>query len=247
MPISLKPSEMSAGGGLWGDLDATVTGMAFKTSPPGYAQVPVTVLEVNVIEDSGEEHEQFLSCGKGNTPTPDGKGLEDGGKFNSGSNAGLFLASVITGGFPENRLEEDVSIMVGMKAHFERAAAPKRNIAKAPRADGRVFEDTVLIVTKVLQLPWDAPKTVKGKSGSAKTKTVAGKGGGDEIGKIAGEAVMQAVIENPDGLTKQQLAAKVFQIVKGKEEKAEIVKKVYDDAFLSGLDGITFVDGIVSM
>jgi hypothetical protein len=251
MPISLKPSEMSAGGGLWSDIDATITDVKFETSTfEGKVPGGVTVLALSVTDGAGEDHEQLLSCGKGNVPTADGKGLEDGGKFNSGSNAGIFLSSMVTGGFPENRMGEDISILVGTKAHFERVTAPKRSgIAKAPRADGKVFEDTILIVTKVLQLPWDAPK----KGGKAPAQAVAkskvaakGKAPEADVGDEAASAIMEVLMENPEGLTKQQLTKAVFQVVKDNPNKSAIVKMCFDDEFLAG-GAWSFENGVISM
>jgi len=252
MSISLKPSEMSVGGGLWGDMDATITGARFIMSNfGGKAVSEVPVFELTVADAAGEEYEQLLSTGKGGTPSEDGESLEGSGKLNSGSNFGLFLSSMVSGGFPENRLEDKASALVGTKAHFERVAAPKRaGLVKAPRADGKVYEDMILIVTKVLELPGakakaKAPAKVTGKAPAA-AKAKAPAGDTSEISDMALGAFMQVLSENPEGLTKQQLAAKAFAVVSANPSKTEIVKMAYDEEFMaSGPWSIT--EGIITM
>ena len=253
--LSLKPSEMSTGGGLWGDLDAVITSVKFELNTfDGKVPQGVTVLALEVIDDAGEAHDQMLSCGKGVMPSADGKGLEEGGKFNSGSNAGLFLTSMVNAGFPEPKIGDDITVLVGGKFHFERTAAPKRSgVTKAPRADGKVYEDTILIVTKVLTLPWDAKGKPKG-AGKAMGKSLAapvakGKAvvaAGDDVAEEAQGAVIQALAMESD-VTMQKLAANVFKVAAASPNKAAIVKMIYAPGFLESIEGVTLDNGVVSM
>ena len=250
MGMSLKPSEMSAGGGLWGDVDATITGVKFELSDfDGKIEVAVPVLKLEVADDAGVEYEQLLSCGKSGKPNKAGSSLEGAGAINVGSNFGLFITSLVNAGFPENRLEDDIGVLVGLKGRFDRVAAPKRSgLTKAPRADGKVFEDTVLIVSKILKYPWDKEKAGgKGKTTAAKGKAPA-KTENTEVEIVADGAVLGLLLENEDGLTKQQLAVQVFNIVKVSHPalKAEIVKLVNTDAYHEGKDWV-LEDGIVKM
>ena len=254
--LSLKPSEMSTGGGLWGDVDAVVTSVKFELSTfDGKVPQGVTVLALEVIDDTGEAHDQMLSCGKGVTPSADGKGLEEGGKFNNGSNAGLFLTSLVNAGFPEPKIGDDITILVGGKFHFERTAAPKRSgVAKAPRADGKVYEDTILIVSRVLTLPWDAKGKAKGgvaKAPAGKAPAPAAKGkavvaANDSVLEEAQGAVIQALAMESD-VTMQKLAANVFKVASASPNKAAIVKMIYAPGFLEGIEGVTLDNGVVSM
>lgn len=252
MGLSLKPSEMQAGGGLWSDIDATITGAKFMiTTFDGKVPEGRVVLELNVDDDAGEGHEQMLSCGNGKfTPSEDGGTLEGSGKINNGSNFGQFIISMVNAGFPENKLDDDIGILVGTKAHFERVAAPKRSgMTKAPRADGKTYEDTILVVTKILQLPWDAPK--KGKAmakvaGKPAAGKAAVKGTDNDVASEATDAVMEVLSGNPEGMTKQQLAKALFQVVKGNTNASAIVKMCYDEEFL-GSGPWSFEDGVVSM
>lgn len=252
--LSLKPSEMSKGGGLWSDVDAQVTAVKFElTTFDGKVPQGVTALVLEVIDDAGEPHDQLLSCGKGVMPSADGKGLEEGGKFNNGSNAGLFLTSLVTAGFPESKIGDDISVLVGGKFHFERTAAPKRSgVQKAPRADGKVYEDTILIVTKVVTLPWDAKKgggKAPGKAAPAKAPAAKGKAvvaSDSGIEDEARDAIIMALAENNE-VPKQQLAANVFKVVAGSTNKAAIVKMIYQEGFLESIEGVTVDNGVVSM
>ena len=256
--LLFAPSEMGVGGGLWGDLDATITGASFIMSNYGGAAAqPVPTFELKVVDAHGQEYEQLLSVGRGKyAPSKDGTKLiplEDGVKLNSGSNFALFITSMVNGGFPEDKLRvDDISILIGTKAHFERTAAPERKgIKKAPRADGKVYEDTILIVTRVLVLPWDA----KGKKGTAKapgkTAAPAAKGkavvaGSDDVTEEAQGAVIQALAMESD-VTMQKLASNVFKVASASPNKAAIVKMIYAPGFLDSIEGVTVENGIVSM
>ena len=257
--LLFAPSEMGGGGGLWGDVDATITGAIFIMSNfGGKADQMVPVFELKVEDANGQEYEQLLSIGRGKIAlSKDGTKLiptAEGVKINPGSNFGLFISSLVNGGFPEDKLRvDDISVLLGTKAHFERTAAPKRpGIIKAPRADGKVYEDTILIVTRVLTLPWEAKKGVgkapakapgKAAAPAAKSKALQAT---DDVGEEAQGAVIQALAMESD-VTMQKLAANVFKVAAASPNKAAIVKMIYQEGFLDSIEGVTVENGVVSM
>jgi hypothetical protein len=105
-------------------------------------------------------------------------------------------------------------------------------------------------VTKILKYPWDKAGA-KGKAPAAaapKGKAPAGKKTDSALEDVADDTVMAILLEHEDGLTKQQLAVQVFNVVKVSHPdlKAEIVKLVNTDAYHEGKSWV-LEDGIVKM
>ena len=75
--ISLKPSDAIEGGGLWSDIDGTLTKIKFiNWDANGAIPGGAAYAELHVTDDNGVEYEQKLSCGKGKfTVSPDGRKL----------------------------------------------------------------------------------------------------------------------------------------------------------------------------
>lgn len=250
--VGLAPSSMVEGGGLLSDIDVTIKEASFVMwDYAGKKPIPVPAARFLMADGEGVDHEQYWSAGSGKfAPSPDGSRLVPlvgDAAINSGSNFALLIQSIVNAGFPENRLEDDITIFQGMKAHMERVAAPRRNIQKAPRADGKVYEDTVLIVTKIIKLPWEAA----GKGGSKAKPT--GKaapaepeeGGEDEMSGLAMTTVMGLLTEK-GRMTKQQLLGAVFQALKEDPNRNAIVQVINQDEFLKG-GPWTYAKGSLSM
>ena len=225
----LKPSEMVEGGGLISDVDVTFAEVRFEMwDYNGTVPVANPAIKAKLVEvEGGAEFIQYWSAGQSKDwmASEDGKRLVSvgsGAGLNSGSNAGILITSIVNAGFPEDKIGDDISVFDGMKAHVIRQAAPKRNIQKAPRADGRVYEDTVLVVSKVLQLPWEK----KGGAASGTTTT-----SGDISEKVTG-IVLEVLGANNGTLPKQQLVTKVFQHAKSDSDRNKIVQMVHKDEFL---------------
>lgn len=204
----------------------------------GKVVVPVPALKVSMeVEGIDEPVDQYFSAGSGKDwePSKDGTKLVSIGSakgINKTSNFGILMLSLIEANFPKDKIGEDCTVFEGMKCHMIRVAAPKREgIVKAPRADGKVYEDQNLIVDSIISLPWD-------KKGKATGKTAAQ---GKETTKPAGDAadkaqtvVMEILGANPKGLDKKKLAGAVFNALKADPDRNEIVKLVYDEEFLGG-------------
>lgn len=235
----LKPGSFVEGGGLISDVDVVFQEVKFAMwDYNGSIPVANPAVMVKMTEEDGTEHVQYWSAGQSKdwVASDDGKKLVAVGNasgINSSSNAGILLTSIINAGFPEDRVTDDIGVFQGMKCHVIRQAAPKRNVVKQPRADGRVYEDTVLIVSKINQLPWE-------KKGAA-TKTAAGKAAtptavendGDAIAAKATDVVMEILTAEGKGIPKQQLVTKVFQAAKSDPDRNKLVQMVHKDEFLS--------------
>lgn len=255
--VSLNPDDFKEGGGLWTGVEGTIKGLSFKMWDYQGKAKPACAALLQVEDDQGVEYEQYLSCGGGSIyPSPDGKFiLPAGTALNSGSNFALFVLSMINAGFPKTRIADDVSVFVGGKYYFERVAAPKRSVIKQPRADGKVFEDTILTVTKIISLPGDKAKgAVKGAKKGAPSPAVIGvktataaSADGDDLSDTATMVVMEVLGNNPGvQYNKQTLAKDVFAALATNPDKAKIFQLVFaGDTFLSG-GPWTYEDGIIT-
>ncbi len=244
----LKPSEFVEGGGLVSDVDVVLADVKFVLwDYNGRVPVPNPAIMAKMVEDEGTEHVQYWSAGQSKDwmPSEDGRRLVavgSGSGLNSGSNAGILLTSIVNAGFPEDKIGDDITVFQGTKCHVVRTAAPKRNIVKEPRADGRVYEDTVLTVSKIISLPWEKKGVVA--KGVGKPQAASG-GDGDELNTKAVGLVMEILAGEGKPVPKQQLVTRVFQAAKSDPDRNKLVQLVHSDQFLgSGPWG--YEGGVVS-
>lgn len=231
-PAGLRPSQFVEGGGLVSDIDVVFEDVRFVMwDYNGTLPTANPAIKAKMVEEDGAEYEQYWSAGqhKDWVASEDGRKLVAVGNssgLNSGSNAGILLTSIVNAGFPEDKIGDDITVFKGMKCHVIRQAAPKRNIARAPRADGRVFEDTVLVVSKIHQLPWER------KRAATPTTTATAAADGSLAEKATG-LVMEVLTAEGKAIPKAQLVTKVFQLAKTDPDKNKLVQLVHTDAFLS--------------
>lgn len=247
---SLKPSDMVEGGGLIQDEDLIVTGAQFTIFDyNGKAPaVPALELVLHREEEGGGAVKQYYSVGKLTDwqPTEDGKGIAVIGKaegISLDSNFGHFSLKLVNAGFPENKLLLDISVLVGLKAHFMREPAPKRSGLKREGGEGR--EDTILVPDKILKLPWEADKEKKGQGKTSFSSAPAPgpateSGGNDQISEMATEFVLEQLASHPEGISKNQLPTAAFMKYKADKSidakiRNAVVKLVNEDVYLSGI------------
>ncbi len=234
-----KPSAMVEGGGLLDNVNATVkSARIVMFDYAGKASKPVPGIEFILLTEEGEEVSQFWSVGKPEDwqPSSDGKKIEAIGRavaLNVSSNGAYLIKSIVNAGFPEDKITDEITCFEGMEAHFIRTApATKRNVPARPaRADGRVFEDTILTVDKIHKLPWEK-KTSKatGKATPAPGPAV----GGSDLSARATDLMLQILAEHPDGLTKQQIPGLIYKKIDAKDpQRNQIVQTAFSDSFLN--------------
>jgi hypothetical protein len=232
--VGLAPSAMyEGGGGLLDDVDATIEEAAFVMFDyNGKAPVPIPAAYLKLVGEDGEAHDQYWSIGKDFSPNEDGSGLVATGTatgINKGSNFGILMSSIVEAGFPENRLGESIKVLEGLKCHLARVAAPKRSTQRAPRADGKVYDETILTINKIYQLPWEKGAG-KGKVGGKGAKVVGVED--SSLDEELQEAITGILLEKGGEVTRQQLAAAVFQSLKENPNRNAMVKRAYEDEFL---------------
>lgn len=153
---SLRPSD-AASGGFLDAANATITSARFVDSyPNGTAR---TLLRVAFEPEDGKERTEYYSAGDPAKikPNADGKSLvPKDARMNSKSGAVKFIGSVIDGGFPLDRINDDISVIDGTKVFLRRKAQPKTGNAEIDAKDR-----DLLLVERVLALPEEGAKTAK--------------------------------------------------------------------------------------
>lgn len=242
----LKPSTFVEGGGLLGDVDVTFKSVKFCMWDYNGSQPTANpAIKAELVEESGEVNEQYWSCGQAKdwVASDDGKRLIAVGSasgINVNCNGGIFIASVVNAGFPEDKIGDDISVFDGMKAHVIRQVTKREGLTKAPRADGRTFDPTVLVVSKIHKLPWEGTPTQQAQA-------TGGAGGGEgSLEEYVQGVILDVLSKEGKGIPKAQLVTKVFQEVKNHPKRNDIVQMCHRDSFL-GSGPWKLEGGVVSM
>ena len=260
---SLKPSEMTEGGGLLNDVNLKWTNVGFVLwDYNGKSPTNSPALKITLVDEDGDMSDQYWSAGdaKNWVPSPDGKRLQavsSAEKQNISTNMGILIKSLVDSGFDENKIDRDVSIFEGLVAHMIQVPAPKRGgtITRAPRADGRVFENTILVVDHIVTMPGEKKTARRGaRTPAASTRLNPADPANGELDPVA-IATLKKILEDnlgthPDGLLKAELPRLVFNELRAdKELRNSVTSLLNDDEFLSGSgEGVwEYVDGKVSL
>jgi len=244
--VSLDPSTFTEGTGLLNDVDAEWKECKFVMwdyNKRIREEVPALMV---ALQTDDELVEQYWSAGNAKdwVPSSDGKRLLPIGlatTINKASNMAHLMGSLVEAGFPRDKIQDDISVFEGMLTHMIRIPAPKRpGLKKAPRADGREYEETILVVDSIKKMPWEAEEkaAAKGKKGPPK-----GAREGDPVYEKAVETVGK-ILKEHGPVDKKQLASLAFNELKTDADRNAIVQLVYKDDFLQG-GPWQFEDGMV--
>jgi len=249
--VSLKPSTYSEGAGLLDDEDVIIKEARFTQFDYNGKLPAVPAAELTLDRGDGDTTKQYYSVGKTSdwAPSEDGKTLSAIGKATAlvkSSNWAFFVTALVNAGFPENRIEADISIFEGLEAHVIRAAAPER---KGIIKKEKEFEATILVVDKIHKYPWE--KATKATTGRGKGKAAATTKDSPTDSKIeeqTTEFVMSVLAENPDGIEKKKLPQMAFAKLKDipPTDRNKIVKLVFSDEYLSSTPFWVYADGMIT-
>lgn len=132
-----------------------------------------------------------------------------------------------------------------MECHVNRVAAPKRSGIQNQKEN-----QTLLTITKIHKLPWDAApakakkatkttKTATTKKTTAKTTTASSSSTSTDVEAIATEFILGVLADDnvmkdyPDGIPKAKLAPEAFaKFPSDDPNRQSVVRKVFEDAFL---------------
>lgn len=242
--VNLRPDSFAEGGGLIDDFDGTISDVRFiMTDYDGAIRDAVPVAKVS-FDVEGEESFQLYSVGGSNDFAPDETGmgltvLKGKSALTKKSKFGMLLDSLVAVGFPLNKMDtESIAYLVGFDGHFLRKPVEYAGLKKKDDRDS-----TVLLCTKVNQLPWE--NTGKGKkSGKAKAKPV-----DEELADTMAGIIQGIIIEKDGEVSKKDALSALFKNddVKALDDKKAALKLASDDTFLKGRDEWTFEDGLLKM
>jgi hypothetical protein len=203
-------------------------------------------LRINYVDDDGQEFEQQYSVSDPERfiPSQDGKTLVAVGSaevLSKSSNFYVLMNALVNAGFPENRLEDDVSTLDGLITYNIGMPMPKRaGLASSEPAEGG-RERILSVPDRVIKLPWEKGK---GKAAPAKAKAPATDEGDDEEVTEAALAFVADAVEEIGTITRQQLATRLFKKEAKNPNKDAIATLLFKPEFQANLlaNGYT-VDG----
>ena len=245
--VSIRPSDFVAGGAvpvdrnlLWKECRFALFDYTRKT---GEVVATTCAARITFQDDDGNEYVQHYSASDPERfmPSADGKTLEAVGPavaLSQSSNFYILLNALVSAGFPEDKLEEDISTLDGLYAHHIGVPEPKRSgLARQAPAEGTTERERVISVPdNILKLPWEGKKGVKG---AAKGKTAAPVVESSDDVVAEAVAIATALLEDSDSVTRQQVATKAIR-----DKRPDLAKIVYQDEFQVALlaDGFS-LDG----
>ena len=240
-----NPENFTAGTGLLDDVD--VEFKEVRVSMFDYngkaLNGPVPALQVTMEVEGGEDHVQYYSMGKASDwqPSDDGCSVVAVGKATAianNSNAAILISSLVNAGFPVNKIDDDVRCFEGLKAHMTRVPAPKRGTQpKAPREDGRVFDDTILTVGTIIALPGEKGKaTPKGKPNTgtapAATKPTTPAPAAEDLDEVCSGLLIEILSEAGAPMAKSKIPPLALAKAKERKDKSKVVSRIFAEAFL---------------
>jgi len=247
--VSLNPDDAIEGGGLLDNVDVTWEECRFEMFDYNGTAPETPALRITMeVEGQDEKVNQYWSAGSPQEwePNEDGTMLNAIGSAKGVSKSSKFISlmkSVADAGFPKEKIADNISVLDGLQCHMVRVKAPARpGLVKAPRADGRVFEETILVVDSISKMPAGI-KGGKAAAGKGKGKEAAEEPENDIEGKTT-ESILSILESNPK-LDKKKLAGLIFAENKLDPDRNAMMKLAYSDEFLTN-GPWTFKGGMIS-
>lgn len=202
-------------------------------------------------EGDGKSSIQHYKVGKGEhrVPSDDGLRFKHFGKggLPKGSNGFAFIVSLINGGFPQDKISDDLSVLDNCVVKLRSEAVPKQNEGDKDRS--------IVLVEKVETLPWENKVAAKGsKKTAAATATpkapapAAATPMDDEAAKDAATAAVVAILsdkKNASGVAKKDIGTLAFKTLSQNPNRNNAVKLLSTQAstFLPTIEGALVQSG----
>jgi len=228
--VSIRPSDFVEGGVVPVDRNLIWEECRFELfeykKKDGTVVATTTAARISYKDDEGRDYvqqysasdpERFLPSDDGKTLVPQG----DATTLNLSCNFYLLLNSLVSAGFPEDKLTDDISVLDGLYTHNIGVPEPKRAGLARVAAEG-ARERILSVPDQILKLPWEGKK---GAKPAAKAKSAAAEGNGEDA-TAAAVAIAAALLEGSDSVTLQQVAA---QAIRDKKQPAAQI--VFKDEF----------------
>lgn len=260
IPVSMAAADLKEGSNLFDNVKAKITGFKYTKEAPNenYAADgnPIFAHVDLLLDGDGPEDERRVSqsyslgaqAGDNFEIREDGYAL---GRKTEDSDAavrkdckwGTFLVNLEkTAGFPAPKLQTgEMNCLVGLYGLFKRIADKERNFSEdqrtKPGKPKSKFPPSTLCCTQILALPGEAAKTT---TTAAASNTGSGQTSGQASAPVAdvdGTALDQVlkVVGEKGSVQKSQLGILITKNIMTLPNRAEIVKKATDEAFLTSL------------
>lgn len=223
--VGFAPDEMSEGGGLVDDVDATLTFEFVQFDYNGTVAVPVPALHVHMVAalEGGEaEYEEYYSAGDASRlqPKEDGTGVTamiEGAKITKDSKCGQFFKSLCDAHGSQEILlgRTNIKTLDGISVHLNRRPDKDRP-GLQPAKDTKGRQRTILLVTKINAMPGAKALAKAGAAKVAPGAKPAPAGKADADVTAATIAAIEALVieAGDDGIKKSDLSTAVFKKVK---------------------------------
>lgn len=251
---------LKSGGGFWNNVDGTITGYEFTTTPPGAGKAKATdewiYFVPNVRIDGAEadtNQHLFLGASERYEISDDGLTLTslEGNVTTIGAKtpAGKFLDSLIEHGFPESNLPDleggeplNLEAIIGTRVRLAQIKDAEGTAKRGKRKDaktGKEYDRTDSVVSDVLELPKAGKQAAAGKAAPAAKGVKNGKPNGldRELLMKADKVVLDLIEAAVDKKNKtgeipvSKLSVGTLRLLSGDSDKEAVRKLVNSEEY----------------
>lgn len=252
---SFDPETFVGGAGLFDDGDVIVRNPRIQQFTfPGEKSFTATALVAEFEDAEGKLHEnQVYAIGD----TDKFAASDDGTKvlligtaknIHPKSSFAQFVTSLINSSVPKSLFQTDnIKVLDGLRIHVTAVPLKDKNDKVLKNAKG--YDRTILLATKLIALPGQAPAGAKATKATAGTKAAPATAPAAEVSDdLADKAVRYlSVIAGEQGgsVARAKVSTLVFQAaMKAKDDaKQALMKVVFDEGFLTANSGRPVVEG----
>jgi len=254
MGVSIRPSEMTEGGAVPFNRNLRWTQCGFNlftyVDKAGKKGATTTALRVVYVDDDGEEYDQQYSASDPTRflPTPDGKTVLPVGmtaeeyealpedkrpQLSKSSNFYLLMSNLVSAGYDESKLEDDVTSLNGLYTYNIAIPQPKRAGLSGQEVKEGGRERTLSVPSTILQLPGEKPKA--GAKGAAKKTAAAPAAEADVTAETLAFVAKTVAAAGDDGITRQAIAVAAFAELKDDPNLNGVVNTLFQPVFAAAL------------
>jgi len=244
--ISIRPSDMIDSGGAPVDRNMLIKGAKFVIfqytkkdgSPalkPDGTPARATAAALTLLDDDGNENLQHYSAGDPErfVPSSDGKTLvsvSGAESISKSCNFHILMNALVNAGFPENKLDDDISTLDGLYAYWIGVPEPKRpGLVRTAEQEART---RVIPVPSVIQkLPWEKAKA--GTRVPAAGAPKAAEAEGDTLARTI--EFVGTIVDETGSATRQDLAARIFTDLAKDPNRDAIAAAMFSPAIQAAL------------
>lgn len=268
---SMDPDDFSQGGGLFDDVDGTITVARFTNEPPdGYNAEGNPIFFEMGLRIDGADDDVFQKYSLGGKAGDNFEIADDGAylvpsspsaRIVASSKFGIYMGALKQESFPISKLSGagGMKNLVGTRAHFNRIADPERKGLQTGKKE-KQYPQTTLCVSKIHALPGDE-KASTGKASAKGTKketaapkqtaqttaAPAAEAGSNGYNAVAQEVLLSVLAEANGSIKKAQLPLAVTRALGSNPKKADILKLILSEEFLNTGGPWKFADNVVTL